>query len=461
MDETPSHNGRHAASGIIGVVAAGDNHLSPALPRLSPARRAARREWLRRGFLAAVDYAIRHDAALFITTGDLFDTPAPNNQDRAFVAAQLARMRQAGIVTVAIGGNHDTPRQSAEHGGEAPQQVYAALDGFHFFASRDTLRPRLLTLRGLRVAVAGLSDDPAARPGSDPLATAALDDPEGALEVAETGLLVLHAAIEGLARPAEGERIVSRASLDALPAAFQTIIAGHVHRYARQRLGAREVIVPGATERMEFGSAPGGVGAPGFVWLELGPGGARKVEHIRTEPQRRAEVTLSARDLWPEGGGDGPGEPLDVIRAALEPHASPETMARLRLTGEMTRERYHQLALRDVVLMGQQRFFSLDLDTSGLTILDPAISLPPLAEHDEPHTLSDILRRTVDDLLARGATGEAGVPSEEDTTAARDLLLARLRELDSEALAAAPDGPATPPGRDAPDTRAGEQEREV
>lgn len=446
MDDTQSRNGRHTESELIGVVIAGDNHLSPSLPRLSPARRAARREWLRRGFQSAVEYAIQRDAALFINTGDLFDTPAPNNQDRAFVAAQLARLRQAGIVTVGIGGNHDTPRQSVEHGGESPQQVYAALDGFHFFARRDALRPLLLTLRGLRVAVAGLSDDPAARPGSDPLASATLDDPGGALKGAAAGLLILHAAIEGLARPTEGERVVSRSSLDALDAAFQVVIAGHVHRYARQRIGAREVIIPGATERMEFG---GGAGAPGFVWLELGPGGARKVEHIRTEPQRRAEVTLSARDLWPEGGDTSgnpgaPGEPLEVIRAALGPHASPETMARLRLTGEMTRERYHQLALRDVVLMGQQRFFSLDLDTSGLTIVDPTISLPALAEHDEPRALSEILRRTVDDLLARGAAGEAGVPSEEDTSAARDLLLARLRELDGEGLATGPES--APPG---------------
>ena len=427
MDELPSGNGRHGETSGVGVVVSGDNHLSPAAPRLSPQRRAGRRAWLRRGFQAAVDYAIAHDAALFVNTGDLFDSPAPSNQDRAFVAAQLARLRRAGIVSVAIGGNHDTPRLLTEHGGEAPQRVYTALDDFHFFGASDALRPRLLSVRGLRVAVAGLSNNPVAPLGSDPLAGVALEDPDGALAAADTGLLILHAALEGLARPSEGERMVARASLDALPPGYHTVVAGHIHRFTRQRMGAREVIVIGATERMEFGGASG---APGFVWMELGPGGARRVEHIRIEPQPRAEVTLSVRELWPAGATSNPSEPLAIIRAALEPHAGPETMARLRLTGELTRERYHQLALREIVLLGQQRFFSLDIDTSGLTIVDPTLTLPVFARDDQPRGLADVLRRTLAELLARGAAGEEGAPSAEDVRAAGDLLLARLRELD-------------------------------
>jgi DNA repair exonuclease SbcCD nuclease subunit len=427
MEEQPSSNGRHVGVGSIGVVITGDNHLSPALPRLSPQRRAARREWLRRGFQAAVDYAIAHEAALFINTGDLFDNPAPSNQDRAFVAAQLARLHQAGIVSVAIGGNHDTPRLLTEHGGEAPQRVYAALDGFHFFDASDTLRPQLLSLRGLRVAVAGLSNNPVAPPGSDPLAGVILDDSEGALAAADTGLLILHAAVEGLARPSEGERMVALASFDALPAGYHTIVAGHIHRFARQRIGEREIVVIGATERMEFGSSSG---VPGFVWMELSPKGARRVEHIRTEPQPRAEVTLNVRDLWPTGAANSPGEPLEAIRAALEPHAGSETMARLRLTGELTRERYHQLALREIILLGQQRFFSLDIDTTGLSIVDPTLTLPTFERDNEPRSLADVLRQTLADLLAGSAAGVDGAPSEEDARAAGDLLLARLRELE-------------------------------
>ncbi len=199
---------------VVSLVVTGDNHLSPALPRLSPARRQERRAWLRRGFRAAVDAAIERHASLFINTGDLFDSPAPTNQDRAFVAQQLRRLREAGVVSVAISGNHDTPRMQTEHGGEAPQQVYAALDDLHYLASNDTLDPLTLELNGLRVAVAGLSNNPVATPGSDPLASATWSSPAAnALAQADVALVALHAAIEGLSRPNEGERTVTQASL--------------------------------------------------------------------------------------------------------------------------------------------------------------------------------------------------------------------------------------------------------
>src|SRR5512147_740694 len=156
-------------SSSVGIVVTGDNHLSAYLPRLSPQRRAERRERLRAGFTAAVDYAIAEHARLFVQAGDLFDTPSPSNQDRAFVAASLARLRAAGIVCAGIGGNHDTPRMLSEQGGNAPQHVYAALDGMQYFVRNDALVPVLLELDGLRVAVAGLSNNPVALPGSDPL----------------------------------------------------------------------------------------------------------------------------------------------------------------------------------------------------------------------------------------------------------------------------------------------------
>ncbi|HEX2349957.1 MAG TPA: metallophosphoesterase family protein, partial [Ktedonobacterales bacterium] len=70
-----------------------------------------------------------------------------------------------------------------------------------------------------------------------------------ALAEADVALLITHAAIEGLARPNEAERTVTQASLAALPAQVRLVVAGHIHRYARQRIGGRDVVVVGATER--------------------------------------------------------------------------------------------------------------------------------------------------------------------------------------------------------------------
>lgn len=413
----------------VGLVVTGDNHLSPALPRLSPLRRQERRDWLRRGFQAAVDCAIERRAALFINTGDLFDSPAPSNQDRAFVAAQLHRLRSAGIVCIAISGNHDTPRMQTEHGGEAPHQVYAALHELHYISANNLLEPQLLTLGGVNVAILGLSNNPVAAPGSDPLAGARWSD--GAVETlaqADVALVILHAAIEGLSRPNEGERIVARASLDTLPDICRLVVAGHIHRFARQRMGEREVVVVGATERMEFG---GHAGEPGFVWAELTPQGVGAVEHIRTQAQPRADISLHTSQLWPEdapAGDEGEvNQALSVIRQQLEAACTPETMARLRLTGELSRERYHQLALRDVIALGQQVAFSLDVDTSGLMLEERSFAAPTPEARAEAYSPAQVLTQIVEETLRESGSGAPGLPDPADVRAAAELLLARLR----------------------------------
>jgi hypothetical protein len=316
-----------------------------------------------------------------------------------------------------------------EHGGEAPQQVYAALEELHYFSATDTLEPRLFTLGGLRVAVAGLSNNPVAAPGSDPLAGAqwSADAAETAAQ-ADVALLILHAAIEGLSRPNEGERTVEQASLTALPEQYRLVVAGHIHRYARQRLGEREVVVVGATERMEFGAH---AGEPGFVVVELARDGVRRVEHIRTEAQPRAEISLHTSALWPEGAdsaaGDGVHHALSVIRAEVEATCTPETMARLRLTGALTREQYHQLALRDVINLGQQRAFSLDVDTSGLTLVEQTLTLPLASATVEAVSPVQMIALVVDEAIRKVASGGDDMPNADDVRAAGELLLARLR----------------------------------
>lgn len=438
----------------VGIVVTGDNHLSAYLPRLSPQRRAERRERLRAGFTAAVDYAIAEHARLFVQAGDLFDTPSPSNQDRAFVAASLARLRAAGIVCAGIGGNHDTPRMLSEQGGNAPQHVYAALDGMQYFVRNDALVPVLLELDGLRVAVAGLSNNPVALPGSDPLAGIAIEDSKAVLERADVGLLVLHAGMEGLCQPNEGERVVTRASIAALPAIFRAIVGGHIHRFGRAREGERTLVVCGATERMEFGSPPG---ASGFAWIEIDREGVRQVEHIRVDEQPRADLMVSTSTLWPgdsrrerdrqpslpdalelpaadvqlwpdsiESGHDDATRPTAVIRHILDGACTPETMVRLRLSGPLRLEQYHALALREVVSYGQQHAFSFDLDTSGLTVIEPALRL---GEERREGAGPLAPAQLVEQIVAEQGASRADTPyTGEEWRVAGDLLLARLRE---------------------------------
>jgi DNA repair exonuclease SbcCD nuclease subunit len=427
----------------IGIVVTGDNHLSAALPRLGAARRGERRERLRRGFAAAVDYALQHGARLFVMAGDLFDTPTPSNADRAFVAAELARLRRANIACVGVSGSHDSPRTAssasatstaAEHGGEAPYHTYAALEGMTYFPPSATLTPRLVTLGNLRLAVAGISTSPMAPRDGDPLAGITLTDPEGALRHADLGLLIVHAGIEGFAQPADEEQIVSRASLEALPALFRVVVAGHVHRFGRARVGEREVIVPGSTERMDFDSQPG---SSGFAWLEVTSDGLTGVRRIAVAEQPRADIELTTERLFPggipaaelgreiagvtansadaaaltsllavrngqPGGAPTPGEQgangwhgdgddrdlrglaaehelgerdadelLAAMKQALDEVCTDETLVQLRLVGPIGREQFHRLPLREIQHYGAQRAFAFDLETNGLQVTEP------------------------------------------------------------------------------------------
>lgn len=467
----------------IGIVVTGDNHLSAYLPRLSPQRRAERRARLRASFAAAAQHAITHGARLFAQTGDLFDTPTPSNEDRAFVARTLTDLRAAGIVCVGIGGNHDTPRMLTEHGGAAPQSVYAAFDGLRYFTRDDALVPELLTFDGLQIAIAGLTNNPVAPLGADPLAGVPVEDDAGVLARADVGLLMLHAGIEGLCRENEGERIVRGATLAALPGIFRIVVAGHIHRFGKDRIGERGIVVCGATERMEFGTASG---SAGFAWLEVDRTGLRRAEHIKLAEQPRADLLISTSRLWPGSapyttrtapplptapdaleyppgadvaspsaspmtpsagvvvpngdiypissgmkglwrrGGDPNGtDPLAVIRAALAEVCTPETMVRLRLAGPLTLEQYHELPLREVLHVGQQHAFSFDLDTQGLMLLEP--DRPASRTETGAGPISPV--RELEALVAARLDGmDAQSVEAAETRAAADLLLARLRD---------------------------------
>ena len=450
----------------IGIVVTGDNHLSAYLPRLSPQRRAERRARLRAGFAAAARYAITHRARLFAQVGDLFDTPTPSNEDRTFVARILSELRASGIVCVGISGNHDTPRMLTEQGGASPQSIYAAFDGLRYFARDDALVPEIVTLGGLRVAIAGLTNNPVAPPGSDPLAGIAIVDETNALDQADVGLLMLHAGIEGLCRENEGERIVRQATLAGLPGIFRVVVAGHIHRFGKQRIGERGVVVCGATERMEFGTASG---SSGFAWLEMDQSGIRRAEHIKIEEQPRADVLISTSRIWPDDslqaghvvpdtlegppgadvapiadvpsprpaadaahglwrqrtGEAAASDPLTAIRGALTEVCTPETIVRLRLAGPLTLEQYHNLPLREVLHFGQQHAFSFDLDTRDLMLLEPRSPARRAGAAAGPisplHELETLLAERLESETGDSATAM-------DTRAAAGLLAERLHE---------------------------------
>ncbi|MHB0868046.1 MAG: metallophosphoesterase family protein [Chloroflexota bacterium] len=357
------------------MVVTADNHLGRHYDRMFPQKLEERRAWLRRGFGAAVEHALEHRAHLFLQVGDLFDSPEPRNVERQFVAEALSRLRDAGVRCLGIGGNHDTPRVRNGHSMATPQGTYARLGGLRLLGEsrtevrglsteRTSLSPQssvlspwldveTLEIEGVRVAVGGMAPDPTAPAGSDPL--------EG-LEwrpEADISLLLLHGSLEGHVYPGAPEPIVRRATVEGLEG-VDYLLMGHVHRFAAFCWGGKTVIVPGATERMTFAEVET---RPGFVYMEAEPGRLAGLQQIPVECQPRLQLAIPTSEL-------AEGDPAEVAKARVETVCRRDAMVRVSLEGPISRQRYHDLRLREVAEFGAGRSFFFDLDTTGLYVED-------------------------------------------------------------------------------------------
>ena len=102
VGSTPASN--EQANGVITLVLTADNHLGYAVPGQGPRKRAEHQQRLRHAFQQATDFALGQGVDFFIQAGDLFNSTHPDEQDRSFVAARLAQLRQAGVRAFAVGG---------------------------------------------------------------------------------------------------------------------------------------------------------------------------------------------------------------------------------------------------------------------------------------------------------------------------------------------------------------------
>ena len=70
------------------------------------------------------------------------------------------------------------------------------------------------------------------------------------------------------------------------------------HPNGHVRIGKREAVAPGASERHSF-DAP--ANSAGFAWIELLTEGTTVPEHVRIEEQPRTEVEITSARLFPDG----------------------------------------------------------------------------------------------------------------------------------------------------------------
>ncbi len=402
MAEQGSHD-------IITVVLTADNHLGYSAFGQHPRKREERLQRLRRAFQQATDFAVGQGVDLFIQAGDLFDTPNPTEQDRSFVAARLAELRQAGIRTFALSGIHDTPTDTGfyaeyedqpEYGSEvlthrppdgvappraplwAPIVSYACLGALHYFpplsmpqhSSSVELEPVIIDVHGILLALCGLSVLTGQE--GDPLAHVHV---QSDIERAAISLLILHAPIEGQASQENAIHdrafpIVARSTI-AGQSSFRTILAGYHHAYQHVHIGHTDVILAGATQHIDFsasGSENDPDAEPGFVFLGLAADGIRWCHHIPVDTLRLRRLIIHTAELWKDitdDAGMTTRAPTDTILEQLRPLCAADSMVQLQLVGELSRGQYHQLDLGQVRRYGEEHCFELAIDESGLSLL--------------------------------------------------------------------------------------------
>lgn len=393
---------------VITLVLTADNHLGYAGVGQQPRKREERQQRLRHAFQQATDFAIVQGVDLFIQAGDLFDTTAPDERDRSFVAAKLAQLKQAGVRAFALGGVHDTPSETQSVLGEAnpaPLLSYARLGALHYFPPMQKLDEQeleavTLDIRGIRVGICGLG----VLTGQDDDFLAHLRVPTE-FERANLPILVLHAPIESLVTDTlllETRPLVSRSSLEK-QSIFKYILAGYHHNYSRSTIGRAEVIIAGATQHVDFSALDR---APGFVFLGLTADGIRWCNHISVDSFSLQRLVIQAQGLWAD---QETTSPTDVILERLRPLCGEDTIVQLRLEGELTRSAYHQLDLNRIRRYGEEHCFALAIDDSALFLLP------------EQETVSN-------------ETGERFSPREEVIALADEWIAASADEQEREAL---------------------------
>jgi exonuclease SbcD len=349
----------------VRAIVTADNHLNRYHARMPAARLEERRRILRRAFRRAIDAAIARKADFFLQCGDLFDTIDPRNVERSFVATCLADLREAGVTALAIGGNHDSPRQTTEQGGYLAADTYARLGDLHLFTKTDEIDYQLFERHGLTIAIGGLCWDPAAAYGDDPLAGKVFPNPpEGR---PDWKLLLMHSNIEGHTFPGAFEPVIKRESVAQLDADY--LLLGHVHARAHFVVGGTHVLVPGATERHFLGEF---AHEPGFVVLELDDAGRSRHEWVTFPAQPRCRIKVTGHELTPQPEGLRPPDqdPTSLLLDRVAEASAPDCITILALEGVLTRDLYATLDLNRVQEAGAQANFFFEIDTSGLQVRD-------------------------------------------------------------------------------------------
>lgn len=218
-----------------------------------------------RAFEWAVDHIIEQQPDGIIYSGDVFHYSRPTWATLRHFAQQMQKIEQAGIPTLVIAGNHDTPR--IRTGGSAYSLLELALPKIKFYAGYED-RHDLETFHHLNLHVHAIPHG--ALTGDDPVVPSVVDG--------KINVMTIHGMVKGILDPGKhAEPGEEQLDISLLDRKFDYIALGHYHLHM-QPPAIGNGWYAGSTERNGWGDFEA---TPGYCMVTLnGPGEGFEKEHI-------------------------------------------------------------------------------------------------------------------------------------------------------------------------------------
>ncbi len=299
-------------------------------------------------FDEAISVGLDHEVDLVLIAGDIYKNRTPNPTHQREFARRITRLREAGVPTFIITGNHDiSPSMGRAHSVEIFEALgvtnitIADRPKLHIVATRSgplqilalpwVTRHNLMGREELRGATfAEIDYELRRRLERFVIDTAAKLDPS------MPTVLAFHGSVDGAQVGAEramtlGQDLVLPRSVLAQPN-IAYVALGHIHKH--QALGANPPLVyPGSIERVDFGER---AEPKGCVLVELEPGNARwRFMELAARPFVSIEADVR-----------NSSDPLGMVRTLIGRHELGTAIVRVEL--QATREQRGQLREEDL-----------------------------------------------------------------------------------------------------------------
>ena len=296
-----------------------DTHLGyRALPHQDPLTgRNQRSIDVERAFSGAIDDILRQNVDLVIHGGDVFHHSRPNWHSVRHFVMEMRRIERAGIPSVVIAGNHDTPRYRA--GGSVFSVLEVALPKIHISAGYEEEE---FTFDELDLRVQTVPHGALTNPDK-PVVHAVPDT---------RNILVTHGMTAGILDPGRvtepGEQELDN---DLFEADFDYIALGHYHISTTPFTGAW---YSGSTERFGWGDFEA---TPGYLLVEVDENG------LVGSPEHRPVTSRPMRLLKPVYGDSlSVDEMVKNVVDQLDHLGEPDSLTRVQVR-DADRHAYRQV----------------------------------------------------------------------------------------------------------------------